>query len=118
LQDEQRALELFSLPQKLLRASQTIAFAERLQNCYCSSERALLLTEPQRLETFPTRFLETKHEMRMMWSVNNELTYYPKFNEYRFGWMCGELALVDSLIVLPRVLYPQRPIAQMPRVLD
>jgi hypothetical protein len=47
-----------------------------------------------------------------------ELTYYPKFNEYRFGWMCGELALVNPLVVLPRVLYPQRPIAQMPRVLD
>lgn len=34
------------------------------------------------------------------------LTYYPKFNEYRFGRMCRKLALVYSLVILSGVFYP------------
>lgn len=30
--------------------------------------------------------------------------------------MCGDLALVESFVVLPRALYPQRPVTEMSRV--
>lgn len=49
-------------------------------------------------------------------SVRFILTDNFQFDEYGLRWMGRDLALVEALVLAPRTLDPERPVAQVPRM--